>query len=208
LFFFWKEVEDHFVAHSYLEIRIMGSGSSRDEGTGSVVSESLPTYDGSKWYSEIATCCSCQSDVPRRQISVASPPRNSTGTHSGGATPTAQQNVLDLTQLNSNQQNNGPTSRDSSRFTVYQTSSSLKLFPGWTREDRYRLEYAIESIPRKFSVRSCRKGNVEFMDWMESIAKRVPGKTANDCAAVYLDMMANRVAVFGAVRRKDSEVGK
>ena len=47
------------------------------------------------------------------------------------------------------------------------------------------------------------------MDWMEKIARKVPGKTADDCAACYLDMLSNRIAFFGLTpRQNNAKTGK
>ena len=83
------------------------------------------------------------------------------------------------------------------RAAAHQRSPILKLLPGWTAADHTRMTHALESIPRPFSRKHCNRQDPEFKVWMAKISQRVPGKTADDCAILYLHLQSSRVAYFG-----------
>ena len=185
---------------------LMGSSLSTAHNSTNPNSFCSDSNEGSKMFTEISACCSCQSDVPRRYIHAS---QNRKSTSSGQADTKLQPSSSDISEPGITQNDSPASSSSNGRFSVYQAPSPSKLFPGWTQIDKDHLEYAIEQIPRQFSVRLCRKGNPDFMDWMEKIARKVPGKTADDCAACYLDMLSNRIAFFGLTpRQNNAKTGK
>jgi hypothetical protein len=179
-----------------------GMGNSSSTNKRSEISSTNPSsIASSKILSDLKTCCSCQSeDVPRRNINPSK--RKSKGSVDVAPLPSPRPSSVVPAVPASPRGSPG-------RFSVYLPTTTGKVLPGWSQEERLAFENAIKTTPRHFSSRNCRKGDPDFATWMEKVCKKVPGKTAEQCSAFYLDMISNRIAFFSPANQgQDVKISK
>ena len=135
---------------------------------------------------DVQKCCACYTEDFRDSYSISKETANNSQMSASAAEHDVQVS---------------PSRRLSSNLSM---PRRIRLLPGWTQRDKANLDLAIASHPRTFSVRLCNRSNPAFMEYMERLARNVPGKSPDDCAVAYLDMISNHVVYFEAPRKAES----